>query len=457
MGSPSSRLTFFAVIGFIAASLITVQVDSGGNALARFMTLQSMAMRHSYDIDPYYTRTNDWSQGENGHFYSNKAPGPAFLAFPLFAPLTYLFGSDANGLPKFPTQLLICILFQILPFAWMGTQLAKRLAAQGVSDQGILVFYLSFFFGNTASILMSFFVGHGVSAILLLAVFFSITGRRPLLTGFFLGFSLLSDYGTAVLIPALVLLMALDPFWRDIRNLGKFLLGGILPGALWVHYHLLSFGGVLRVPHGEVSPTIERTNGGSGIFSAIRIYPGFWITHQLMWGSNRGLLWTQPWLVVVWGVAIQDVWKSFRACSQNLFFKLALFCPIGLGSLYYMNACFKGWHGGSMPGPRYMSMIFPLFACLAAYYWDRRGPGFKKVLSATLGMSLLFRALVGSGNFMPPAAGSIWMWFLDGLFTYRNGSEWWKFFVVLTCIALPLVFTKFVWKTTRVPSYSAES
>jgi hypothetical protein len=66
---------------FLGMNLINWQ-DGGVNAASRFAAIQSMAEDHTFQIGHFQDWTDDWSRGPNGHVYSNKAPGPMFLATP---------------------------------------------------------------------------------------------------------------------------------------------------------------------------------------------------------------------------------------------------------------------------------------------------------------------------------------------------------------------------------------
>jgi hypothetical protein len=67
---------------FVLLNVIVSQ-DGESNAGSRFATLQAMAEHGTFQIDRIRDWTGDWSLAPNGHYYSNKAPGPMFLALPM--------------------------------------------------------------------------------------------------------------------------------------------------------------------------------------------------------------------------------------------------------------------------------------------------------------------------------------------------------------------------------------
>src|SRR6185312_8272528 len=73
------------VIAFVLLNVLVAQ-DGESNAGSRYATLQAMITQHTFRIDvlpDYKDYTGDWSAPPNGHVYSNKAPGPMFVAYPV--------------------------------------------------------------------------------------------------------------------------------------------------------------------------------------------------------------------------------------------------------------------------------------------------------------------------------------------------------------------------------------
>src|SRR5437867_6129209 len=74
---------FLAVVALTYASITRGLTD--GNSWARMGLVFAVVERGELNIDPVIRTgvTHDWSQA-GGHYYSNKAPGPAFLAVPFY-------------------------------------------------------------------------------------------------------------------------------------------------------------------------------------------------------------------------------------------------------------------------------------------------------------------------------------------------------------------------------------
>src|SRR5688500_16840383 len=101
---------------FIVANLLHPQ-HGGVNPAARWATLSAMSQRGTFEIatpllvektadgkfllPPGSEKTNtvettvDWSKSPDGKYYANKAPGPAFIAFPFVWIADRIRGGDA--------------------------------------------------------------------------------------------------------------------------------------------------------------------------------------------------------------------------------------------------------------------------------------------------------------------------------------------------------------------------
>ena len=124
----SSPLKILFITFFVLQ--IVCEHHGGDNTGSRLAHLASLAERGSSRIDPYANVwTSDWSQTPDGAFYSNKAPGPVFLALPLY----YVFDKittwdledesqkiirrEKTGHPFFR---IASLLLQIIPFMLIG-------------------------------------------------------------------------------------------------------------------------------------------------------------------------------------------------------------------------------------------------------------------------------------------------------------------------------------------------
>lgn len=417
------------VLAFVIMSFV-VRGVGGTNASSRYATMQAMADEHSFAIDNYLGWSEDWSPSPNGKKYSNKAPGPMLLGFPLFFVLDrvsklsgerkyrsdgkvdHFFGPSFQGLFSFFMQVLPFALFTLyLGFKWKVDNLKWRF------------FVLPFLFGNTAVLFMNSYFGHGMAALFFaMAIFFSLE-KRYFLVGIFFGFALLSDYSAVISFPFIFLALIYKER-RKISNLAPFFYGGIFPGFLWCWYHWVAFGSPFLTSVSFPNPLFVFHEDKAYLGGMFKFFPDWKILFELTLGSYRGLLFTQPWLILISG------WAIIKFKKIELVFVLLV---LNLLASLWMNSTFWGWHAGSSAGPRYLSYLM-LALCFILYYChDNFSPAFLKLVWAAVIISLIFRAQVYATTVLAPLE-PLWTWQWKTIFEVDTGKS--IFRLMLTYILL---------------------
>lgn len=444
---------------FLVSCFLIIE-DGGTNARARFATLRAMSSDFTFRIDKQVDWTMDWAQTPDGAYYANKPPGPMLLGYPLFLILdrtefikgelkSLLTGSPYRHDPDARVNswqiLPIVFALQVIPFIllslfWYSGISANAQISVAAREWGAL----ALFFGSTAAILMNSFLGHPLAAVFLLWMGLAIVYRKLGMASFAFGFALLSDYGVAFLVPGLVAALAL--YWRKqkisnaqvVKDVRSIFIGALLPGAFWVWYHLVCFGGIFSLPMKFQNPAhLDQTTVDSSFWGAFSIFPDPIVFIKLLFGSERGILFTQPWLfVVVWGI-----FKNWRKDFFERYQILALFAVVGLLGLLFMNAGFNGWHGGGSPGPRYLSAIIPLFAVLIFVLFEQFERIERLLLIAGIAASVLLRALIYPDGILPPVE-PIWTRYGSRLVAGETGKGAIFFFLFLGLLAVGAIWSR---------------
>ncbi|MGZ3654095.1 MAG: hypothetical protein ACXVB9_04920 [Bdellovibrionota bacterium] len=376
---------------FILLSVSVTQYG-GTNALSRDAALRAITEGHTLQIDNYRDWTIDWAHAPNGHYYSNKAPGPVFLGLPLMLALDAVIiplqshRLDERGRapqPPYAEYLLLMLWMQIIPFFLLVLYICHRLENIEVPQPAIHFFALAAFFGNTAAIYMNSNFGHGVAGLLFLGAFFFWWEKRYVLAGLFLSWALLCDYGVAFALPFFLIATILRE--RKIRPLLE-IAGGAIPGAcVWIWYHTVCFGSPFRTGNQFTNPEqIETLPGMISLWGEYSPLPSPIILVQLLFGESRGILFTQPWMFAVFLLPFQ------RGTARGL----GLLAFGSLAGLLWMNGGFGGWHGGWCVGPRYPSVVYPAMALALALCWVNFTRQERRLLWCALGVALAFRVLV---------------------------------------------------------------
>jgi hypothetical protein len=413
-----SSYIFPWVIIFILLSVFSRQ-DGATNELSRFAAMRAMVEQQTFQIDSYKDWTVDWAQPENGHYYSNKAPAPMLIAFPVFYLLEKITQFDRkeikneDGLRLKPVtatpRTVVSLLHQLLPFCLVVLAMFNLLKKYQPSYNAFNVAALAVLFGNTAIIFMNFYFGHGFTAVCLLSTYYFYLKEDHFKVGLSYGLTLLSDYSTALLLP-IFLLMYIWKYKKDISWIKGFVLGGIIPGILWLWYHTICFGSPLKIPNMFQNPRFQDVKQeGESLWGIFNLSFPIKILGELLVGKYRSILMTQPWIYVVLSFTPFYILKN----KNNLLVKQLYFlCSVGLLLLLLMNVHFGGWHGGSTSGPRYMSAIFPLFGFLLFLTYDFYSKIPRLILWGSLIFSLAFRAMVYGSTALAPEDVSLW----EGLF-----------------------------------------
>lgn len=393
---------------------LTLDMWGDTNPRSRLALLAAIKEDGTFKIDPYKDWTIDWAQTPDGHYYSNKAPGPALLALPLYWVIDTMWTTgrtDRKERDKLRTKAserishLLSLILQVLPMISLYFWGMRVLARFSLTPGALQFFSLAYFFGTTATLFMNTYFGHAIAAVFATALLLSVLDNRWFLAGSFFGWGMLSDYGSVLFFPAVAFSLFRDPSRKKIL---KFLLGGMVPGFLWIAYHHICFGNALTLPNRFQNPLFiePARNLLWGIFG----FPSFIAFCQLLFGPIRGILFTQPWcLIVVLGLPI-----LLRGSLEIR--KMAFFLTISFGLLLTMNASFFNWHAGGSPGPRYLCAVFPAFAIAGAYLFSRHRK-LRPVLVLSLLFTLAFGSLVfASHRLQNPEDTPVWLFFFQQVF-----------------------------------------
>ncbi|MBT7608828.1 MAG: hypothetical protein HN576_03675 [Bacteriovoracaceae bacterium] len=410
------------ILVFIVASII-FRENGGTNEMSRYATLRAMSDHLSFQINDYQDWTIDWSI-KDGRIFSNKAPGPMLLGFPAFLILDQFSKFDKkdikakNGSRTRPVsstpRVLMALLYQVLPYSLLLIIICNWIqTSTSLPSLAIHFLALACLFGNTASLFMNFFFGHGMAAYFVLGLSFYLYKKKYFLVGLFFGLTLLCEYSSALLLPALIIALFLQRSSMKKSDLLSILKGGIAPGLLWCLYHYQTVGSIFKITAQFQNPKWIDSSVNSKKLWGMFSLPDPHVFFKLLFGFERGILWTQPWVFISWALGLQTLSDSQASDSKK---SLSLFVLLSTLFLLFMNSAFNGWHGGVTSGPRYLSMIFPASALLIALNFDSlKTKMLSYLLYFSLGLSLLFRILVYGGRALAPENYNLWPWLFQDL------------------------------------------
>lgn len=372
---------------------LVAEHHGGTNPQSRLASLAAFSERGSFRLDPYYEGwTQDWARTPDGAYSSNKAPGPTFLALPLylgFDALTQIgaAGPEAQRLRRHKTGhaflRIASFAFQIIPWALLALISLSILNGAGYTLASQTIFLWAVLFGNTLSVFLNAYFGHGVGAVFLGLMAVAFFWQHLAWAGFFFGWALLSDYGSAALLPGiLIVVLGLAP---RIKRLSRFALGGVTPGILWVWYHTFLYGSPFALPNKFQNPEfVDLADSKQALWGVIDAVPSSEALYQLLFGLQRGLLATQPWVLVSILALLFIILKRRPASAVKRMQIPALALLTSFLGLYLMNASFGAWHAGASSGPRYLSIVLPSLALALPLAYQKASPSLKRLIYLTI-------------------------------------------------------------------------
>lgn len=349
-----------------------------------------------------YGNTVDYARiGE--HYYSDKAPGVAFLGIPLYAglrvvldlpalsPLTERLGNSeafkatlresGSGVSIAKVryavaQVVLSVITNALPTAWMCVLMYRLMVGFGAAPSASAFVALSYGLLTPAFAYANAFYGHQLSAALLVTAFFLIfrvsaddesqpSASKLLLVGLLLGYSVVTEF-PAVLIAGVLALYAVYVLWRRGRVLRAvwMMIGLAVCAALLMAYNTYVFGGPFTL--GYNSSELWQEQHSAGFISLT--WPHWEAAYGMTFSPFRGLFVLSPiMLLAVPGFALW--WRSARAraaCVAALLSALAMFV---------FNSSSIMWWGGFSIGPRYFLPGLPFMALAIVFAVDPTARG----------------------------------------------------------------------------------
>ena len=442
------RAVGWTLAAFVASSVLfsgAFPPFANPNELSRYESVVAAWDRGTFAIDEVIPTLGDHEDKSvsGGKTYSNKAPGLAFAALPVYALLRIALPPPSSAAA--PILWILRILTVTLVCAVALARLAKRLAA-GPAPQTAPLVVAAVALGTPYLFFARSFFAHAWTAALLFLSWDALvasegvsgavdgdgrprggSGRAALfaaLAGFLAGWGAISEYTVAPVAGLLALRAVFGPDRRKIRRLLAFAVGAAIPLAKLAFYDAMCFGSpwVLSSAR-EAYPSYGRL-AGSGLFGFG--VPSPRVAVDYLFHPARGLVLFSPFLI--WAVPGFVRWWRSKDSRADCVFALA-----ATAVLFVLMCGYPNWHGGWSLGNRYLVpvLFFPALAIPHALETPRsRGFfGAAVVLSAATHLLLTASWPYFPDNVPWPAAtGSGWFlargWTAPSLLDALPGGGW---------------------------------
>lgn len=342
---------------------------SGFNQNATFALTRALVEQRALHIDDYAANTADVSF-HDGHTYSNKAPGLAFLAAVPYALFHAIHSAPRNAIELNVALYLCTVAICGVSGALTGVLLLVAARRRGLSERAAENIALLAGLGTPLFAYATMLFAHVPAALFVLLAFLLLEWRRPALAGAAMGAAVFVNYLCAPL--ALLFLI------HARRDALRYILGGLPFAIALAAYQFAAFGSPFRLATDAMNPAFIDEARWLGIFALPKL--------DALWGITfspfRGLFYLAPVLLI----AAIGIARRSRVIV------------IAAALTLLVNASFNGWHGGYSVGPRYLLQVVPLLA-LGLVEMHGRMQLLTRLLAA---VSLLFNFAVTAVDPQPP-------------------------------------------------------
>ena len=370
-------LFFFIVYGIFA------QNHTLSNDGSRLALTSAIVENRSFIIDAFYSYTGgvDYAM-YNGHYYSDKPFGTAFLAVPpyLLAKLT--------GMTDYAERLFIIELFTSVLIASLGCVIVYLFAKEFTKDEITRVLTtLTYGLGTLLFPWSTVFTNHPVTATLLLASFYiaylvkkrRVRNDNLYIAGALAGMSSTMEYqGILFAIP-----IGLYVLWNNRLKSFKFLVAAALLTSTLFAFNYVVFNEALTFGTHKYQGFFKHHNQENTFYGVGM--PKKEVAINLLFRTPRGLLIYNPVLVLSLVGFVLLMKSRFRAealTAMGVFIIVFLF-----------NAGYMMWDGGWSFGPRFLIPGIPFLALMLIPVFDVKA---LRILGLILLVPSVMAMLVGS-------------------------------------------------------------
>jgi hypothetical protein len=414
-----SRKTVWALFAmlFFSYAYVHQREYRAPTPVSRLDLLHAIFTHKTLNIDAYHN-TGDRAQ-YNGHYYSDKAPGGAFVALPGFAIATGLWRLGGGSIESESGWLFTSWLASVLSMgllAAVGGVFLFLLLCEWVSERTAMLTTLALYLGAAPFPYATQLFTHGMTVGLVSMILYwlklfpvqevpEVTRRGLILAGLAAGLIMASEFTAGIVIYGIGLLV----FSRGLRYALIFSLAAVPMLCLIPLYSWLCFDSpfVIGYSHQASYPTMREG------FFGIR-EPEFKTILDLTLGPCRGLFFWTPFLLLLLP-GFNLVYPRNRAA-----FWLTFIAPCI--QLIVLSGYFD-WKAGYTLGPRYLAPCLPLLAIPAAL-------GAQKYPRLAIALAAASILLTGGGTLITaapffddfPLMTQHWPKLLRGEYSYNLGS-----------------------------------
>jgi len=398
------KLNFVAISLFLvllACYAYTFPRWADPNQNSRLDMVVAVVEDGTFQIDKYVANTVDYAK-VGDHYYSDKAPGTAFLGIPFYAGFKVILDlpavdqltdrlasseafratlrEDGSGVLKQKVrfalaQVLLTFVTAAVPSALLGVLLFKLAGRLGASTGTSLVIALGYGLLTPAFAYAGAFYGHQLAAALLFGAFYLLfppasqapqpmTAGRLLGVGALLGYTVVTEYPAALIVAIIFIYVAYRLYKQGqlLRMAWVIAPMAVCALALMIYNNAI-FGGPFKL--GYNNSELWTQEHSTGFMSLTFPHPTAAL--GITFGLFRGLFVLSPLLLL----ALPGFWQWARSREYRAEWLVALLATF---SMFLFNASSVMWWGGFSIGPRYVLPGLPFMALSITYVLRKPKP-----------------------------------------------------------------------------------
>ncbi|MFO0749036.1 MAG: hypothetical protein U1F43_25730 [Myxococcota bacterium] len=392
-------------------------------------------------------------------YYSDKAPGVAFLALPVVALYDAL--SDLPATPD-PAQaqanldgkVRVARLFTITLPALLLLYLLIRYLAEHLADRRLgAILVLAYALGTVATPYSMLLIGHQLSALILFSLFLAVRRvdrasplPRHALIGFLASAALIVEYQNVLMLLPFAVWYALRSRLRPLGLLAA--LAGAIPLVVaLLAYHQAAFGSPFLTGYSFIASSFAEVHA-QGLLGVTLPTPEHAFLSFL--SPTKGLLFYAPWLAL----AVPGLFRHPVRGERRF---TAIY--VTLYALFVSAMVFPG--GGWTVSQRHLCPMVPFLVLPVGLFIERFGPATTRLRHA-IAVGLILPAIVACSvatlafpyppdDIVNPFWHVLWPLYSDGFAVPSMlsplGVSPWIFGTIVIALALAIVFGDLVWRS----------
>lgn len=390
-----TELRIFLIFWVIFSIFITSDswVDNSSLALTR-----AIVDEHRLEIDSYVNNTGDRVY-YNGHYYSDRVPGAALLAVPVYTAYKFFFGEipNANSIyeinPSWKYYLFLFLVNSLISavFATLTIILVYRISKYFTSNKthrNLIIIVLGL--GTLLLHAGRNFNSHAPSTFFIFLCFYLVFKMKKenkdysFIAGISGGLAVLMEYRIIIILAGIFIMVLIS---KKLSWILKFILGVLMFYSLLLSYDYIVYGSPFDDSYGKIDQSVyqpirnnltcsplplsfEYTTTFQAMINTIKIYflyPVFLKLNmikiiRLLFDPFRGLFFYYP-IMLLSFVGLFFVYKKYKL--ESLIILICFFVY-----LFQVTSTRIWWHGPCF-GPRHLTPFIPFFIIPLFYVFKK--------------------------------------------------------------------------------------